>query len=206
MNNRQNPLSRRFRGLLPVVVDVETAGLNPATDALLEIAAVILTSDAQGRLAQKATYAYHVEPFAGARLQREALEVNGIDPTHPFRFALPEKQALQRIFTIVKEALQSTGCYRAVLVGQNAWFDLSFLLAAAKRANIPYHPFHTFTTLDTATLSAVFLGETVLARALKRARIPFDIKYAHSAIYDAEKTAELFCLMTNRWEAKKNPP
>ena len=33
---------KRFRGFLPVVVDVETGGLNPQTDALLEIAAVVI--------------------------------------------------------------------------------------------------------------------------------------------------------------------
>jgi ribonuclease T len=59
-------------------------------------------------------------------------------------------------------------------------------------------PFHSFTSLDTATLAAVTLGETVLARAAKRAKIPFDVNQAHSAGYDAERTAELFCYMVNQ--------
>ena len=192
-------LSRRFRGLLPIVIDVETSGLHSETDALLEIAAVTLTMDETGKLHREKTYACHVEPFAGARLEKEALEITGIDPFCPLRFAIPESQALQRIFAAVKNQLEKTACYRAVLVGHNAWFDLSFLLAAAKRAGIQYHPFHTFTTFDTASLAAVALGETVLARATKRARIPFDIQQAHSAIYDAERTAELFCFIANRW-------
>lgn len=192
-------LSRRFRGLLPVVIDVETSGLNPATDALLEIAAVTLKIDESGKLQRYHTYAHHVEPFIGARLEKEALAITGIDPFHPFRFALPEGQALQRIFAAVDEQLEESGCYRAVLVGHNAWFDLSFLLAAAKRSGLKHNPFHTFTTLDTASLAAVALGETVLARAARRARIPFDIEKAHSAIYDAEQTAELFCHIANRW-------
>ncbi|HEX4045789.1 MAG TPA: ribonuclease T [Gammaproteobacteria bacterium] len=197
MNHKATVLSRRFRGLLPVVIDVETAGLNPATDALLEIAAVTLTMDTTGKLARQHTYAYHTEPFHGARLEKEALEITGIDPFCPLRFAIPEKQALYRIFAIVKQQLAETGCYRAVLVGQNAWFDLSFMLAACKRSRIHYLPFHTFTTFDTASLAAVALGETVLARAARRARIPFDIQQAHSAIYDAERTAELFCYIVN---------
>ena len=199
MNNRSTILARRFRGLLPIVVDVETSGLNPATDALLEIAAVILAINEEGKLYRDQTCAYHVEPFVGARLDREALEINGIDPFHPFRFAIPEGQALQRIFAVIKTQLEKTSCYRAVLVGHNAWFDLSFILAAAKRAGLRYNPFHTFTTFDTASLAAVALGETVLARAARRARIPFDIRQAHSAIYDAERTAELFCYIANRW-------
>ena len=196
---RTAPLTRRFRGLLPVVIDVETSGLIPATDALLEIAAVTLAMDDDGKLYRDETYSYHVEPFAGARLEQEALDITGIDPFYPLRFAIPESQALLRIFAAVRKQLEKTACYRAVLVGHNAWFDLSFILAAAKRSGIKHHPFHTFTTIDTASLSAVALGETVLARAARRARIPFDLQLAHSAIYDAERTAELFCYISNRW-------
>lgn len=192
------PLSKRFRGLLPIVIDVETAGLQSETDALLELAAVTVKMDHEGRLSRDKTHAYHVEAFAGARVEKESLEITGIDPTYPLRYAIPEAQALARLFATVREELERTGCYRAILVGQNAWFDLSFLLAAARRAKIRYIPFHTFTTIDTASLSAVALGETVLARAMRRARIPFDIQQAHSAIYDAEKTAELFCCLTNK--------
>lgn len=191
-------LASRFRGLLPVVVDIETSGLNPATDGLLEIAAVMLTVNEEGRLQRGKTLSYHVEPFIGARIDQEALEITGIDPTSPLRFAIPEAQALHRIFEAVKEQLDAEKCYRAVLVGHNAWFDLSFILAAAKRAGIRRLPFHTFTTFDTASLSAVILGETVLARATRRARIPFNVQHAHSAIYDAEKTADLFCYLANR--------
>ncbi|VVC73771.1 Ribonuclease T [Aquicella lusitana] len=198
MNNRTTRLARRFRGLLPVVIDVETSGLNPATDALLEIAAVLLKMDEGGKFHRQQTVAYHVEPFQGARLEQEALEINGIDPFSPLRLAIPESQALYRIFAAVRKQLEETACYRAVLVGHNAWFDLNFILAATKRAGIRYHPFHTFTTFDTASLSALTLGETVLARAARRARVSFDIQQAHSAIYDAERTAELFCHIANR--------
>lgn len=200
MTNINNKLmGKRFRGLLPVVVDVETSGLNPATNALLEVAAVTLKMDENG-LSRKETIAFHVEPFPGANLEQEALEINGIDPFHPFRFAIPEAQALHRIYEHVNKEIEINNCYRAVLVGHNAWFDLSFLLAASKRSGISPIPFHTFTTFDTASLSAVALGETVLARATRRARIPFDTKEAHSAIYDAERTAELFCHITNRFK------
>lgn len=193
-------LSRRFRGLLPIVIDVETSGLFPATDALLEMAAVSLTMNAEGKLSRDETLSYQIEPFIGARLEPEALEITGIDPTYPLRFAIPEKQALFRLFAFINQLLKKTTCYRAILVGHNAWFDLSFILAAAKRSNISQNPFHTFTTLDTASLAGVMLGETVLARAAKRARIPFDTQKAHSAIYDAERTADLFCFIVNRSE------
>lgn len=199
MNTRTSVLARRFRGLLPIVVDVETSGLNPATDALLEIAAVTLTVNEEGKLQRDRTHSFHVEAFYGARIEQEALDITGIDPGQPLRFAIPEAQALQRIFAMVRAELEKTNCYRAVLVGQNAWFDLSFLLAAVSRSGLRYNPFHTFTTFDTASLSAMAFGETVLARAVRRARIPFDIRQAHSAIYDAERTAELFCHIANKF-------
>lgn len=192
-------LASRFRGLLPVVIDIETSGLNPATDGLLEIAAVMLTVNEFGRLTRGKTVSHHVEPFVGARIDQEALDITGIDPTSPLRFAIPEAQALHRIFAAVQEQLEAEKCYRAVLVGHNAWFDLSFILAAAKRAGIRQLPFHTFTTFDTASLAAVALGETVLARAAKKARISFNVLDAHSAIYDAEKTADLFCHIANKF-------
>ncbi len=195
---RASNLASRFRGLLPVVIDVETSGLHPATDGLLEIAAVMLSTSEEGKLKRAQTLSYHVEPFIGARIDEEALQITGIDPGCPLRFAIPEAQALHRLFDEVRTQLEKEKCYRAVLVGHNAWFDLSFLLAAAKRAGIRQLPFHTFTTFDTASLSAVVLGETVLARATKRARIPFNVADAHSAIYDAEKTADLFCFLVNR--------
>lgn len=199
MNTNLTMLAKRFRGLLPVVIDVETSGLHSATDALLEIAAVRLAMSPEGKLYPERTFAWHVEPFAGARLEKEALEITGIDPFNPLRLAIPEGQALARLFAMVREQMEKTMCYRAVLVGHNAWFDLSFVLAAAKRSGLRNNPFHTFTTFDTATLAAVALGETVLARAARRARIPFDIGQAHSAIYDVERTAELFCHIANRW-------
>ncbi|OGT46733.1 MAG: ribonuclease T [Gammaproteobacteria bacterium RIFCSPHIGHO2_12_FULL_41_20] len=199
MAKKVQTIAQRFRGMLPIVVDVETSGVNPQTDALLEIAVIGLAADKEGRLYREQTVAYHVEPFLGAHLDKEALEITGIDPYSPLRYAIPESQVVHRIFSHIKILLEKTHCHRAVLVGHNAWFDLSFLQAAAKRSHIVHSPFHTFTTLDTATLAAAALGETVLARAVRRLHIPFDVEQAHSAIYDAEKTAELFCHIINHW-------
>jgi len=192
-------LVNRFRGLLPVVVDIETTGLNPSANGLLEIAAVSVWMDGQGHLHPGEHWFCSVEPFVDATIDPEALIVTGIDPFSPLRYAIPEQQALHRIFMAVEKQLTLSQCQRAILVGHNAWFDLAFLQSAVKRSGFTKIPFHSFTTIDTASLSAVALGETVLAKALRRAKIPFDIKQAHSAEYDALKTAELFCYITNKW-------
>ena len=192
------PLSRRFRGFLPVVVDVETGGFNAQTDALLEIAVVPIVMDSDGNLLRGETYAAHVIPFAGANIEKAALEVNGIRVDNPLRLAMSEREALDKIFKPVRAAMSDNGCTRAALVGHNAHFDLGFLNAAIARTNFKRSPFHPFSVFDTVTLAGAALGQTVLAKALVAAGIEYDAGEAHSAIYDAERTADLFCLLVNR--------
>lgn len=192
-------INTRFRGFLPVVVDVETGGFNHRTDALLEIAAVLLRMEDSGELAVGETFRYHVMPFEGANLEPAALEITGIDPHHPLRPAIPERDALQRIFRDVRAELRATECRRAVLVGHNAQFDLNFLNEAVLRTGIKRNPFHPFSIFDTATLAGVAYGQTVLARAVAAAGMSWDANSAHSAAYDAQQTAELFCRIVNRF-------
>lgn len=195
-------VSSRFRGYFPVVVDVETAGFNAGTDALLEIAAITLQMDCNGCWSVDQIVNRHVNPFEGANLDPAALEFTGIDPHHPFRreIAVDEKEALQDIFRVVRAAMKPTGCKRAILVGHNPSFDLGFLKAAVERAGIKRNPFHPFSTFDTATLGGLAYGQTVLSRAVTAAGLEWDEKQAHSARYDAERTAELFCTIVNRWD------
>ena len=192
-----SPMARRFRGFLPVVVDVETGGFNEVIDALLQIAAVLIDIDAEGRLHCRETIACHVNPFEGANLDPKSMEVNGIDVDHPFRLALDEKQALPKIFKPVRSAIKDHGCNKAILVGHNAHFDLKFINAAAARAGIKRNPFHPFSTFDTVTLAGLAYGQTVLARSVRSAGLEWDSVEAHSAIYDAEMTAKLFCRIVN---------
>lgn len=192
------PLSRRFRGFLPVVVDVETGGFNAATDALLEIAVCIPKLDENGYLVRGETHSAHVKPFPGANLERASLEVNGIKVDNPLRLALDEAEALGKVLKPVRRAVSEAGCTRAILVGHNAHFDLGFLNAACERTGFKRNPFHPFSVFDTATLSGALLGQTVLKRALQAVDLPYDDSAAHSAIYDTEMTADLFCMLINR--------
>ncbi len=199
-------MATRFRGFLPVVIDVECGGFNPNTDALLEIAAVLLEIQGDGTLLPGESWRYHVQPFPGAKLEPASLAITGIDPFHPLRPAISEKEALTRLFADIRRAMKDNDCKRAILVGHNASFDLNFLNAAIARTQIKRNPFHPFSSFDTVTLAGVAFGQTVLSKALEAAGIPWDSKEAHNAGYDARQTAELFCLICNRMGAVFNTP
>ncbi len=192
-------MADRFRGFLPVVVDVETGGFNAQTDALLEIAAVFVDFRDDGQLFRGDTLRYHVKPFEGANMEPASLAVNGIDPDHPLRPAIDERDALQRVFREVRREIRDNKCTRAVLVGHNSSFDLGFLNKAVERSQIKRNPFHPFSSFDTATLCGVAFGQTVLSRAAKAAGFDWSEESAHSAAYDAEMTADIFCEIVNRF-------
>jgi len=194
-------MKNRFRGFLPVVVDVETAGINPQKNALLEMSIVLLKIDGQGRFAAAESYFEHILPFKDSELDPKSLAFNQIDPYQPLRFAVDEKIALERLFAPINAALKQNRCQRAVLVGHNAWFDLLFIKQAVLRTGLK-SPFHDFTCFDTATLGGLVYGQTVLAKAAKSAGVSFNTDEAHSAIYDAQKTAELFCTIVNAWDER----
>ncbi len=192
-------IRQRFRGFLPVILDLETGGFNSATDAILEIAATTVRMDEDGILSVHRTYCYNVKPFEGANLEQAALDFTGIDPHHPFREAIPEDEALAEIFRVVRKEIRDWGCNRGIIVAHNAHFDAGFVNAAVARNEIKRNPFHPFSHFDTATLAGLAFGQTVLAKACAEAGIAFDNAEAHSAAYDAERTAELFCDIVNRW-------
>ncbi|MAJ86993.1 MAG: ribonuclease T [Cellvibrionales bacterium TMED148] len=192
-------MSKRFRGFLPVVIDVETGGFNSRTDALLEIGAVLLQMDEQGILSIKKSVCTNVDPFQGAIIEPSAIEFNKIDLQDPNRMALHERDALQTVFRPIRREISITGCTRAIMVAHNAHFDLGFINAAAERNQVKRNPFHPFSCFDTCTLAGLAYGQTVLGRACQSANIHYENNEAHNALYDAIKTAEIFCRIINRW-------
>ena len=199
IESQTSAIATRFRGFMPVIIDVETGGFNCATDALLEIAAVFVRFNAAGDLEPSGQHRYIVKPFEGSRLDPASLQVTGIDPFHPLRPAIEEGDALRSLFQEVRKEMKPTGCTRAVLVGHNSFFDLQFLNAAVERTGIKRNPFHPFSSFDTATLAGVAFGQTVLSRAVTAAGFEWHDDRAHSALYDAEMTARLFCTVVNRF-------
>lgn len=198
IKTKNNALNKRFNGLYPVVIDIETSGTNSKTNALLEIAAITLKMDEKGWLKKDQTLHFHIYPFKGALIQKESIKLNKIDPYSPLRFPVSEKDALNFIFNKVRKEIIKQKFKKAVLVAHNAIFDFSFINAAVKRTQIKLkNPFHSFVTFDTAVLSSLVLGQTVLAKACQAAGIYFDASQAHSALYDTGQTAKLFCKIVN---------
>lgn len=201
MSDPQFLLKDRFRGYFPVIVDVETAGFNAQTDALLEVAAITTKMDADGFLTPDRTFHYHVVPFEGANLEKAALDFNGIDPWCALRGALDETEVMKDLCKQIRKEQKDADCQRSVMVAHNAAFDLGFINAAIERSKIKRTPFHPFVSFDTTTLSGLALGQTVLVKACQAANISFDQSEAHSALYDTQKTAELYCYIVNKWQS-----
>ena len=197
-------LSERFRGYLPVVVDFETGGFDNTIHPLLEVGCCLLDWQ-DDRLSVANVHVWHVEPFANAVVDPASLRITGIDLEDPARGAQDEKAVLAEFFKLVRKAMKAADCHRAIMVAHNASFDLGFLQAACLRTGMKRSPFHPFSSLDTASLAAVAYGHTVLNEACRRAGLPFDASQAHSAAYDVERTAQLFCKMVNSWELSLEP-
>jgi ribonuclease T len=191
-------LKDRFRKYLPVVIDLETGGFDPLKNAILEIA-ITLIEEEDKQLVVGETHRYHIQPYQGLIVEDESLEFTKIKLDHPLRNAVEEEVALKELFKIINQTKNKYECSRAILVGHNAHFDSSFLNAAIERNGIKRSPFHPFSVLDTVTLGALATNQTVLARICELLDIDYDSKEAHSAAYDSDVTAKVFCKIINKY-------
>ena len=195
-------LNQRFRKYLPVVVDLETGGFDPINNAILEIAVTLIGQNDKYKLVVLDTHRYHIDPYKDLIVEQESLDFTKIKLDHPLRKAVSEKEALTELFKIINKAKSEYSCSRAILVGHNAHFDLAFIKESIKRNNIKKSPFHPFSVLDTVSLGAMHTQQTVLARVCESLSIDYDSNEAHSAAYDAEITAKVFCNIINLFDNK----
>ncbi len=195
-------LKDRFRKFLPVIVDLETGGFDSKKNAILEIA-IQLIDEENSKLVLGDSYRYHIKPFDGLKVDKEALEFLRLDLNHPLRSAVEEEYALKESFKIINKHKSKYECSRAILVGHNAFFDHSFLSEACNRNNIKKSPFHPFSLIDTVSLGVLATEQTVLARVCKELDISYINEEAHSAAYDAEVTAQVFCKIINDYDSFK---
>ena len=192
-------LKDRFRKFLPVVVDLETGGFDAKKNAILEIAIQLIDED-NSRLILGDAHRYHINPFTGLIVDKDALEFLKLDLNHPLRIAVEEDYALKEAFKLIDKQRSKYECSRAILVGHNAFFDHSFILEACLRNKIKKSPFHPFSLIDTVSLGVLATKQTVLARICKELDIVYENKEAHSAAYDAMITAQVFCKIINNYD------
>ena len=189
-------LKERFRKFLPVVVDLETGGFDSKNNAILEIA-IQLIDQIDSTLILGDSHRFHIEPFEGLEVEKESLEFTKIKLDHPLRQAVKEADALKSLFKTINKNKTKYQCSRAILVGHNAHFDLSFLNASIERNKIKRSPFHPFSVIDTVSLGVAVTQQTVLARVCKELKIEYSNDDAHSAAYDSDVTAKVFCKILN---------
>jgi ribonuclease T len=192
-------LKDRFRKFLPVVVDLETGGFNAKKNAILEIAIQLIDED-NSKLILGDAHRYHINPFTGLTVDKDALEFLKLDLNHPLRIAVEEDYALKEAFKLIDKQRSKYDCSRAILVGHNAFFDHSFILEACLRNKIKKSPFHPFSLIDTVSLGVLVTKQTVLARICKELDILYENDEAHSAAYDAMITAQVFCKIINDYD------
>lgn len=153
------------------VIDVETTGLDPERERVLELA--ILRADEQGRPIDQWVTRFH--PGGPVR----ATHIHGItdaDVAGAPRFA---DLAVQ-----IGTALQGL-----VLVAHNAEFDLAFLQAEFARASLPMPQVSTYCTLQGSTVYLPHLRRRTLAECC--AALGVTHQQAHSALGDAYAAAGL---------------
>ncbi|SVB78166.1 uncharacterized protein METZ01_LOCUS231020 [marine metagenome] len=193
-------LKDRFRKFLPVVVDLETGGFNSKKNAILEIA-IQLIDFKNDKLILGDSLRYHIQPSSDLLVEQESLDFLKLDLNNPLRMPVNEGFALKELFKFINKQKKKYECTRAILVGHNAFFDHRFLFEACKRNNIKKSPFHPFSLIDTVSLGVLATRQTVLARICKELNIPYDDNEAHSATYDANVTAQVFCKIFNQYDS-----
>ena len=194
----------RFRGYLPVILDLETGGFDSRCNPILELACAFVSMES-GQLQICEEFCWAVSPFSGAIIEESSLKITGINLDDPDRIQIEEKAAINSLFKLTRKKIKSEECTRAIMVAHNASFDQGFLHAACDRTGIKRNPFHPFSTIDTVSLAAIAFGHTVLSESCGRAGLEFDESKAHQAAYDANRTAALFCKIVNESNFEFSP-
>ncbi|RIY32427.1 hypothetical protein CJP74_04660 [Psittacicella melopsittaci] len=186
-------MAKRFRGFYPLVVDIETTGIDYKENSIIQIAAVALTFDKDLNLVPYAELKLNVHPLAGKKINPDSIAITKINPFDYQRKAVDLSTALTALCKFARGAQKAHNCKRTVLTAHNVDFDKSFIYHYLEQCKVKRIPFHPFTAFDTSVLGAVFLGESRLKVAInKLPNETFDTSKAHDALFDAHECAKLF--------------
>ncbi|WP_297582330.1 3'-5' exonuclease [Roseibium sp.] len=178
--------NRPIKGLNFVVFDTETTGLMPNKDEIVQVGAVRVV---KGRIVPGESVNQLANP--GRSIPRASTKVHGI--TDSMVAGAPDVSAVvSGLHAFARES---------VLVAHNAPFDMAFLHRHEKTSGLIWdHPL-----LDTVLLSAVLFGDTevhTLDALCERLDIRIDPDLRHTALGDAQATAEALCKMLPILEGK----
>lgn len=162
---------RRF-----AVIDVETTGLDPEVDRILQVAAVVV--DESGHVVD--SFETVVKPESPSEYQHGAEHVHGITRDE-VQNGMPLRAAIEKLKQI------STN---AVFTAHNARFDLGFLSAEASRVGTEWT---VESVVDTLHLSRALDSSREYSHRLTDLceRYGIERDRAHNALSDARATAEL---------------
>jgi DNA polymerase III epsilon subunit-like protein len=168
-----------------LVVDTETGGLNPETDALLSVG---LVDWCDGAVRRQTEILVDAE---GLRCDPKALAVNGIDLDVHHAYSVPRAYAAKQI----QDFCRPMG--RPILAGHNVQFDIGFI----RRLFTPETLRMTFSHRVMDTLQVLlFLGHAGLVpleiakldQAMAHFGLTMPPSTRHTALGDALVTAELY--------------
>ena len=188
------PMQNRFRGFMPVVIDVECGGFIPYRCTVGNCRSVVGDSG-DGSLAAWGNWRYHVQPFP-APTSNGVTRCDGLSILFTRYAQRFQRRSAHAIVQEISQAMKDNDCTRAILVGHNACFDLNFLNAAVARTEIKRNPFHPFSSFDTATLAGVAFGQTGYRSRFKRPE-SLGIRTNAFGAYDAQQTADCFARSAN---------
>ncbi len=155
-----------------VVFDIETTGLSPTQNRIIEIGAVKVSA---GKIVGR--FSTFVDPLAPIPFEIEKL--TGITDDMVM--------GAEQIDTVLPQFLSF--CEGCILAAHNAQFDMSFLMENCDRQDIP----HDFTYVDTVGIARVLLpGQKKHTLDAVAKALHVSLENHHRAVDDAEATAEIF--------------
>jgi len=164
-----------------VALDVETTGLDPRSERLIEVGAVRFT-----RAGVVARYRSFIDP--GKPIPLPVVALTGIRDVD-LRNAPPQERVLRELAAFVGDR---------PVVGHNVRFDIEFLAAAGWRPE--------GRSIDTYDLASILLPTATrrdLTSLAERLAVPMPV--AHRALADAETTGEVLLRLLDRFEALSEP-
>lgn len=167
-----------------VVLDLETTGLNPKTDKIIEIGAIIVQ---QGEI--KEDYSFLIHP--GFLLQEHTISITKITD-----YMLQNQPSFEGVMEKLKPVLESS-----IYLGHNILFDYSFLKKSVTNVQPKGYRFEKM-GIDTLKIARVVL-DGQQKKSLEALCEFYGIEYnAHRALEDAKATWLLFQILLKEYYEK----